>query len=129
MSIPLITRWLGLAILPLSLFTISALAADAPSSYTTTPPLIRRIITPAQPADATPKNVDKNVAPAETEKASYNEETQPIIGVRPVDVFELPEIDVVGNTPLGATGLELKKSPAMCSLLRMRKYIVMRQLA
>ena len=28
---------------------------------------------------------------------------------RAVDAFELPEVDVIGNTPLGSTGLELKK--------------------
>lgn len=27
----------------------------------------------------------------------------------PVDAFELPEVEVVGNTPMGATGLELRK--------------------
>ena len=37
--------------------------------------------------------------------------TQPEVAAHPVDVFELPEIEVISNTPLGTTGLNLKKIP------------------
>ena len=64
---------------------------------------------------ATPEKVVENAAPAKTEgeapKATNNGKTQPVVDAHPVDVFELPDIEVVGNTPLGTTGLELKKIP------------------
>lgn len=37
------------------------------------------------------------------------EKTKPAVVEHPVDVFELPDIAVVSNTPLGNTGLDLKK--------------------
>ena len=85
MRIPLNTRQYWLATLPLSLLTMSAFAAGVSS-------------TPAK---------TETVAP----KVTNNEKTQPVVDAHPVDVFELPDIQVVGNTPLGATGLELKRIP------------------
>ena len=85
MRIFLNPRQSWLATLPLSLLTVSALAADASS-------------TPAKTEAAAPK-------------VTNHEKTQPVVDAHPVDVFELPDIEVVGNTPLGATGLELKRIP------------------
>ena len=36
---------------------------------------------------------------------------QPEVEAHPIDAFELPEVEVVGNTPLGTTGLASKKIP------------------
>ena len=110
---PLITRRPWLATLPLSLLTVSAFAADASSTTAAKPN--NRIITPEQTSPATPEKVVKNAAPLKTEgvtpKSNDPNKTQPTVDAHPVDVFELPEIEVVGNTPLGATGLELKRIP------------------
>ncbi|MDD5267731.1 MAG: TonB-dependent receptor [Methylococcales bacterium] len=112
MSNPLITRRPWLATLPLSLLTMSALAADA-SSITAEKP--NRVITPEKTRPATSEKVVKKAADVKTEgippKATDPKKTQPAVNAHPVDVFELPEIEVVGNTPLGATGLELKRIP------------------
>ena len=117
MGIPPFTRRPWLAALPLSLLTVPALATDASSTLATKPmpPLTRGVMTPEQPATATPEKVVENPAPAKTEgeapEATNKGKTQPKVDTHPVDVFELPDIEVVGNTPLGTTGLELKKIP------------------
>ena len=54
-------------------------------------------------------NADKNTATAKT--AEVNKEQATPAAAHPVDVFELPDIEVVSTTPLGTTGLELKKIP------------------
>ncbi len=113
MSIPLITRRPWLTALPLSLLTVSALAADASSTPAVKPD--SQINTPKQASSATAKKAGKDEAPAKSEgeasEATNKRKTQSVVATHPVDVFELPEIEVVGNTPLGTTGLELKKIP------------------
>jgi len=117
MGISPFTRRPWLAALPLSLLTMQTLEADASSTLSTKPitPLNRRLMTSEQPGTTIAEKVAKNTAPAKTEgvapKATNNEKIQPVVDAHPVDVFELPEIEVIGNTPLGATGLELKKIP------------------
>ena len=117
MCIPLFTKRPWLAVLPLSLLTVQGLAADVSSTLAIKPtPLSNRwFMTPEQPTTATPEKVVENATPVKTEgespKATVHEKTQPEDDKHPVDVFELPEIEVVGNTPLGATGLELKRIP------------------
>jgi outer membrane receptor protein involved in Fe transport len=46
----------------------------------------------------------ENATPTKT-----NNDAEPATSSHPVDVFELPEVEVIGTTPLGTTGLELKK--------------------
>jgi hypothetical protein len=109
---PLNTRRPWLATLPLSLLTVSALVAEASSTSAEKP---NRVITPEQASQVVAEKVVKNAAPVKpkgvTPKATDPEKIQPKVDAHPVDVFELPEIEVVGNTPLGATGLELKRIP------------------
>ncbi|MDD2659060.1 MAG: TonB-dependent receptor [Methylococcales bacterium] len=113
MSIPLITRRPWLTALPLSLLTVSALAADASSTPAAKPD--SQINTPEQASSASAKKTGKGEAPAkqagEASEATNKGKTQSEVATHPVDVFELPEVEVVGNTPLGTTGLELKKIP------------------
>ncbi len=117
MCTPPFTRRPWLAALPLSLLTVQALAAEASSALATKPiPLFNRwFMTPEQPETTTPEKMVKSEKPTKTDgeapKATNNGKTQPEVAAHPVDVFELPDIEVVSNTPLGTTGLELKKIP------------------
>ena len=54
---------------------------------------------------------EKNAAPAKSTKATPDAAKDKAPPTHPVDVFELPDIEVVSTTPLGTTGLELKKIP------------------
>lgn len=103
------TRQPWLVALPLSLLTAQALAADASPALATS-------MAQEQPATATPVKVVENEAPvkktdSDVPKATDYEKTQAVVAAHPIDIFELPEIEVVGNTPLGMTGLERKKIP------------------
>jgi len=40
-----------------------------------------------------------------------------------LDAFELPEVNVVGNTPIGTVGLDPKKSPVTFRRMKMRRSI------
>ncbi|QFY42526.1 TonB-dependent receptor [Candidatus Methylospira mobilis] len=55
----------------------------------------------------------ENTTPAQTESLApgpnINEKPRSVAATHPVDAFELPEVEVVGNTPLGTTGLDQKK--------------------
>lgn len=46
---------------------------------------------------------------AETDNTKNNQDKITAQTSHPLDAFELPEVDVVSTTPLGSTGLELKK--------------------
>ncbi|MGZ4980471.1 MAG: TonB-dependent receptor [Methylobacter sp.] len=110
MCAPPFARRPWLAALPLSLLAGQALAVDASATLTTRP--VPRGNTPEEPATVTPEKVAENEASAKTErdapKATNPGESKP----HPVDVFELPEVEVVGNTPLSTSGLERKKIPS-----------------
>jgi len=55
-------------------------------------------------------SVDESTVLEKTTQLSNNKETLPV-RVNPVDVFELPDVEVVSTTPLGTTGLAFKKIP------------------
>lgn len=52
----------------------------------------------------TSKKIDKKTVVKETSETENVNEHKP-----PVDVFELPDVEVIGTTPLGSNGLALKK--------------------
>ena len=75
-------------------------------------PVNNGVTTLDQPAIATPKNTDESAAPSKTAKATPDaNKEQATPPAHPVDVFELPDIEVVSTTPLGTTGLAFKKIP------------------
>jgi outer membrane receptor protein involved in Fe transport len=57
------------------------------------------------------ENITNTTTDEESPKASSYQKVQTETGAHPVDVFELPDVEVIGNTPLGTTGLERKKIP------------------
>jgi len=88
-------RRLWLAALPISLLSVHALASDATPTHASKPiPLNGRFKTPEQPATAVPAKTE-----AAAPKTSGNGTIRPKVDAHPVDVFELPDIDVIGNTP------------------------------
>ncbi len=95
--------------LPFSLLIVQAQAADD-SSATAAKPIL---MTPVQPDSATPETAVKNPPAKPTQKTPKvdNDKVQSEIAAEPVDAFEQPEVEVIGNTPLGTTGLALKKIP------------------
>ncbi|MEI6067269.1 MAG: TonB-dependent receptor [Methylococcaceae bacterium] len=102
-----------MAAIPLSLLTVQALGADASSTPTTASlSLFKRwFMTPEQPKTKIPEQVVENEKPAKSEDKAPKATGDGVVAAHPVDVFELPDIEVVSNTPLGTTGLELKKIP------------------
>ncbi|MGZ5029984.1 MAG: TonB-dependent receptor [Methylobacter sp.] len=109
MRTPPFARRPWLAALPLSLLTGQALAADASAPLTTKS--LPQVNMPEESATITPEKVVKNEASAKTEKETPKATNPGESQSHPVDVFELPEVEVVGNTPLGTSGLERKKTP------------------
>ncbi len=66
--------------------------------------LLSQISTHTQAADIiTQPSTSEDTAPGKKQN------DQPESSTHPVDIFELPEVEVIGNTPLGTTGLESKK--------------------
>jgi outer membrane receptor protein involved in Fe transport len=62
----------------------------------------------------TTKNVsdDKALLNADTAAENKKQNISPSVDNNtPVDIFEMPDIEVISNTPLGNTGLDLKKIP------------------
>ncbi len=110
MRTPPFARRHWLAALSLSLLTGQALATDASTTLTTKP--LPRGNTPEVSAAVAPEKGVENEASAKTEREDAPKATKPGESQsHPVDVFELPEVEVVGNTPLGTSGLERKKIP------------------
>jgi iron complex outermembrane receptor protein len=98
--LPFLLRLLPAALLPL-LLTAPVNAADNSSAI-------------VQPATTAPEiELDSASSAPEAEKTSHagSQKIQPATAAQPVDAFELPEVEVVGNTPLGTTGLDLRKIP------------------
>ena len=55
---------------------------------------------------------DKALLNAETAAENKKQNISPSVDNNtPVDIFEMPDIEVISNTPLGNTGLDLKKIP------------------
>ena len=96
------------------LSAILALMLTTPghAENTAAAPVNNGVTTLDQPAIATPKNTDESAAPSKTAKATPDaNKEQATPPAHPVDVFELPDIEVVSTTPLGTTGLAFKKIP------------------
>ena len=110
MHLPSFSIWLLLAVLPLTLTT-----PGHAENMTATPaaPINNAFTAQEQPAIAAAENTDESAAPAKTVKTAPKANTGEIASPTklPVDVFELPDVEVVGTTPLGTTGLALKKIP------------------
>ena len=62
------------------------------------------LTTPVNADTDTPKTIDKKSVVKETTETESINENKP-----PVDVFELPDVEVIGTTPIGSNGLALKK--------------------
>ena len=116
MQIPLFLIWLLPALLAL---TISApLYADNSGSENPVTLFNRWFSLPEQHAVTEPekkgdgKVADKTLKTVKTIKAVNNKDKDTLPDrSHPVDVFELPEVEVVSTTPLGTTGLAFKKIP------------------
>ena len=107
MDIAYFTKWILFASLPFFLLTVNVLAADDSLKDPASPVLS------SQKEKSTKKIIEDN-ASSKVEKLpeiKKQEKTVSVNGVQPVDVFELPDLAVVSNTPLGSTGLDLKKIP------------------
>ncbi len=107
MRIPSFRFWLLLAVLPLSLTVLNRVEA-APSLFE------QWFNSQAQTQASKPENTEDNTATinsAERTSSEKNadEKSSPQSVTHPVDAFELPEVEVVSNTPVGTTGLALKK--------------------
>ena len=117
MRYPPFRKKLLLAILPLSLTVAQGHAENDPTTTDAKSILLlnRRLSSPEQPETSIPVTKTESGKPenafTEASKASHNNDKAPTQAAHPVDVFELPDIEVVGNTPLGTTGLEVKKIP------------------
>ena len=99
-----------LSALTLTLLTAQAQAAD--DSPVTVPPSNRSSMIPERTDAATPETAAKSAVPAKSTPETPqlgNPKAQSIDKVEQVDAFELPEVEVIGNTPLGTTGLARKK--------------------
>ena len=109
MPIPSFPKHPLLSALPLSLLIVQAQAADDSSATAAKPVLMAA----GQPDAAAPETEVKKPPAKPTQKTPKvdNDKVQSEIAAHPVDAFELPEVEVVGNTPLGTTGLALKKIP------------------
>ena len=110
-------------VLPLSMFVLPT-QTEAASTVKAGNSSTQRKQTSAKakkPAIPPPAQSVKNGEPTTTSKPSPNTNKDAAIssgqtnsvnsGKNPVDAFELPEVTVIGNTPLGTTGLEMKKIP------------------
>ena len=62
-----------------------------------------------QAAESPEKSTSSETEPSAQESAPPNAANAPEEKTRTLDAFELPEVNVVSNTPLGTTGLESKK--------------------
>ncbi len=58
------------------------------------------LTTPVNADTDTPKTIDKKSVVKETTETKSVNENKP-----PVDVFELPDVEVIGTTPIGSNGL------------------------
>ena len=103
----------------LLILTISApLHADNTGSENPVSLFNRWFSLPEQPTATKPekegdsKVVDKTPKTTEIIKAANNKDKELVPDrSHPVDVFEMPEVEVVSTTPLGTTGLAFKKIP------------------
>ena len=79
---------------------------------TATDPINTASTAPQQALIAASDSMEENAAPAKSTKTTPDAaKDKAVPPTHPVDVFELPDIEVVSTTPLGTTGLELKKIP------------------
>ncbi|WP_347989313.1 TonB-dependent receptor [Methylomonas sp. AM2-LC] len=83
----------------LLLTLVSKVSADTDVKTTSQTTPLNHLLPPTNTADA--NNNDTN----------NDDNSKNVFVTNPVDAFELPEVEVVSTTPVGATGLALKKIP------------------
>ena len=112
---PPFRKRLLLAVLPLSLAAAQSYADSDPASAEVKPiPLFNRwFAAPDQAEAAKPEKVDvSHKAAKPSAEAAGGEKDNELVSAQvahPLDVFELPEVEVVSTTPVGTTGLARKK--------------------